>query len=138
FALLDDSTALEITPEVLLLCAGEQNRDLLRRVENPADDALPAYFSNLDNLHRAVPMDRIVIRDPSGRLPVFNGTVFGGRVRRGRGAWRNVSSFIVTRTERQEMVWICSGAVNESIQGPEFRELLVRHLRDVLPYLEDH
>jgi hypothetical protein len=136
-ALLDDGTRLEVTPQVLVLCAGEQTRDLLRRVEIPEGDALPAYFSNLDHLHWALPMDRIVIRDPSGRLPVFNGTVFGGRVRRGREAWRNVFSFIVTRTERQERVWICSGAVSLEMQGPVFRELLVRHLREVFPYLEE-
>jgi hypothetical protein len=58
---------LEITPEVLL-CAGEQNRDLLRRVESPDGEVLPTW-TNLDTLHRPGPWTALSSATPAGGCP---------------------------------------------------------------------
>ena len=133
---LDDGTVLEINPNILLLCAGEQNRDLLRRVETPGGMPLPTFFDDLDALHRVTEMELLVIRDPSGTLPLFNGSVMGGTFMAEAGRPRNVWAFVVSRRDRQEHVWVCGGGITgpaNILQGPEYRRGVIDHLSAVFP-----
>jgi hypothetical protein len=138
---LDDGVVLSLEPTALLLCAGEQNRDLLRRVQAPAGGALPSSFAQLDELHNATQMDMLVIRDHFGALPFFNGSVFGGTVQDRQGQTWNVNAFIVTRDQNQDRVWICSGRVSRVsskalLEGRDFRRLFITYLGQVFPVVQ--
>jgi hypothetical protein len=134
---LDDGTDLEIKPNILLLCAGEQNRDLLRRVQAPKDVPLPDFFNELDDLHKTTDMELMVIRDASGTLPLFNGSVLGGTFTDAGGSIRNVSAFVVSRREGQERVWVCAGGISGPQgmmrHGKDFRRRVIDHLSAVFP-----